>query len=170
MVIWITGLSGAGKTTLASKVYEKLKSKQEHVVFLDGDILREVLGVSGYTYNERYEQAEKIHNLCKLLDQQGIDVVCATMSLFHNIQEKNRATFKKYCEVYVDVKMEQLIERNQKGLYSGALSGEIKNVVGIDVACEVPRCPDVIIENNHLDNLERKVQMILEKIEYKNKV
>lgn len=164
MIVWITGLSGAGKTTLASKVYEDLKSRRNNVVFLDGDILREVLGSSGYTYNERYKQARKIHNLCKMLENQGIDVVCATMSLFHQIQKDNRAFFKEYYEIYIKVDLDRLIERDQKGLYSGALVGRVANVVGIDVPCEEPLYPDVIIENNILDNLEGKVNKILEKI------
>lgn len=162
MIVWVTGLSGAGKTTIATKVYEEYKKLNKHTVFLDGDILREVLGASGYTYMQRYEQAIKIHNLCKMLDAQGIDVICATMSLFHDVQHKNREKFKNYLEIYIKVDMEELIRRDQKGIYSGALNGTTQNVVGIDVKCEEPLRPDLIINNNELNNLEDKAQSIIE--------
>lgn len=161
MIIWITGLSGVGKTTLGSRVYEAFKAKHQNTIFLDGDILREVLGASGYTYEERYVQAEKIHNLCKMLDAQGMHVVCATMSLFHEIQRRNRETFTSYYEVYVKASMEELIRRDQKGIYSGALKGTVKNIVGFDVKYEEPLNPELIVDNNEFGGIEEKVSFIL---------
>lgn len=161
MIIWITGLAGAGKTTIATAVYHEIKNIYPNTVFLDGDILREVLGVYGYSYDERYIQAEKIHNLCKMLDNQDINVVCATIGSFHRIQERNRASFNKYCEIYIEVTMENLIKRDKKGLYSRALIGETINVVGVDIKPEVPKNPELIVDNNTLDCLEHKVMDIL---------
>ena len=161
MVIWITGLAGAGKTTIAGEVYKVLKKQYPNIVLLDGDVLRDVLGVYGYTYDERYLQAEKIHNLCKMLDNQDIHVICATIGSFHSIQEKNRMTFKEYCEVYIEVSIENLIKRDKKALYSSALAGTTKNVVGIDIIPEKPKNPEIVIDNNELDHLNEKAEIIL---------
>lgn len=161
MVIWITGLAGAGKTTIAEKVYKKLKKESSNTVLLDGDVFRNVFGENGYSRHERFKLAQKISNLCSFLSNQGINVVCATIGLFKEIHQLNRTQIKDYIEVYIDVSMEELIRRDKKGLYSGAISGEIKNVVGVDIEYDIPKKPELIIKNNKFEGLDIKIELIL---------
>lgn len=148
-VYWLTGLSGAGKSTLGSLLFKHLREIETNVVYLDGDTLREVFGGKhGHTQEERRQLAMRYSRLCKMLSDQGIDVVCATISLFHEVQDWNRNNILKYKEIYIEVPMSILIERDQKELYSRALRGEINNVMGIDVDIEAPKKPDVIVVND----------------------
>ncbi|MFC4305877.1 adenylyl-sulfate kinase [Cohnella boryungensis] len=148
-VYWITGLAGAGKTTIGSQVYARLKSVKSNVVFLDGDVLREVFGHDlGYAPEDRKRSASRNSRLCKMLAEQGLDVVCATISLFHECHDWNRANLRQYREIYVRVPMEVLSARNQKGLYAGDEREERGHVWGIDLACELPRSPDLIVDND----------------------
>ena len=86
--------------------------------------------------------------LCKMLSEQGIDVICATISLFYEVQDWNRNNITYYKEVYIKVPLEILIKRDQKQLYSRALRGEIENVMGINMDVNEPKNPDLIIEND----------------------
>jgi adenylylsulfate kinase len=147
-VYWVTGLSGAGKTTIGKLFYEKLKNIKPNVVFLDGDTLRDVLGNDfGHSPDERKKLTMRYSRLCRLLASQGIDVICATISMFDDCRYWNRRNIESYVEIYVRVSMDVLIGRDQKELYSRALRGEIENVIGVDVKLDEPKCPDFIIDN-----------------------
>lgn len=148
-VYWITGLSGAGKTTIGKLFYQKLKEKNFNTVFLDGDILREIFGNDlDHSLGDRKKSAMRNSRLCKALSEQGIHVVCATISMFKEIRDWNRSHIKPYTEIYLRVPMETLISRDQKQLYSRALRGEIKNVMGVDLPVDDPVNPDLIIDND----------------------
>jgi cytidine diphosphoramidate kinase len=148
-VYWITGLSGAGKTTIGSLLVEDLKRAKNNIVYLDGDVLREVFGAKGgYRNEDRKELAMRYSHLCKLLSEQGIDVVCATISMFRDVVKKNREEIKNYIEIYIKVPIDILIKRDQKQLYSRALNNEIKDVMGVDIGFEEPECPDIVVIND----------------------
>lgn len=144
-VYWVTGLSGAGKTTIGKLWYEELHGRMSNVVFLDGDILRAVFaGDLGYSREERRRIAMRYARLCKMLSEQGICVVCCTISMFDSVREWNRENIEGYCEIYIKVSMETLRRRDQKGLYSHADS----DVAGVHFQVEEPKNPDIILEND----------------------
>jgi len=146
---WITGLAGAGKTTIGRELYSLIKTKKSNVVFLDGDILREVFGKNmGYSTDERIKIAFQYSRLCKLLTEQGIDVICATISMFKECRQWNRDNIPCYHEIYIRVPLEILIKRDQKQLYSRALNGEIQQVMGIDIPFYEPERADLIVDND----------------------
>jgi adenylylsulfate kinase len=148
-VYWFTGLSGAGKTTLGARFCDRLRAEGRTVVFLDGDRLREVFGgAAGHSRVERQRSAMRNARLCRLLSDQGVDVVCATISLFHVCQRWNREHLPHYREIYVRVPLDVLRRRDSKGLYAGALRGDVSNVWGVDLAIEEPEHPDVILAND----------------------
>jgi len=151
MVIWITGLSGAGKTTIGRHVHAMLKDKAPNTVLVDGDEIRRVFGwhqdENYFTLDGRRRVAERIAELCGWLDRQGINVVCCTISLFGFLHERNRKTFSRYFEVFVDVPLETLFRRDVKSLYAGARRGEIRNVIGVDLPFAPPLNPDLVIDN-----------------------
>lgn len=148
-VYWITGLSGAGKTTIGKLFYEQLQKQYPNTIFLDGDTLRSVFGdCFGYSREERRKCAMCYARLCKMLQEQGMNVVCCTISMFDSVRDWNRENIKGYQEIYVKVSMETLRARDQKGLYSGITNEKQKEVAGIHVDIEEPKSPDLILEND----------------------
>ncbi len=166
MIIWLIGMSGVGKTAIGIEVYKLLKAKRPNVIFLDGDIVREIMGGDlGYTMDDRRNNAWRICRLGKYLDGQGIDVVCGILSIFPETQKWNRDNIPHYFEVYVRASLETLVQRDPKGLYRRALAGEIKNVVGLDIEFPPPQHPDLIIDNDTvLASLEPLARQILNAI------
>lgn len=170
MVIWLVGLSGAGKTTIGRALYKDMKSKHRHTVFIDGDEIREMFRhdqhADAYSLIGRKMNAERIQAMCAWLENQDIDVVCCILSVFDEISQQNRTHFKQYFEVFVDTPLPLLIEQDGKGLYQAALSGKTKNVVGIDLHYTPPHSPNFVIKNTmQKHNIDGYVQSIINAIE-----
>lgn len=154
MVIWIIGLSGAGKTTLAGQVVERIRQLNGKVVLLDGDLIRTLFGNDvDHTIEGRRRNAERLSVLSKFLADQGIHVVAAVLSIFPDWRQWNRKNIPGYAEVYLKASMQTLLRRDIKNLYARAAKGEIVNVVGVDIPFPEPENPELVIEND-LDRLE----------------
>jgi adenylylsulfate kinase len=148
-VYWVTGLPGAGKTTLARELAARLKSDGRPVARLDGDRLRAILGGRyGYGRGDRHALAQAYAQLCAELALQGLDVVCATVSMFHDVRRWSRSNIASYCEIYLHAPIEVLAQRHPKGLYAAAKAGRIRNVPGVDQSVEEPEAPDLVIEDD----------------------
>ncbi|PAF48846.1 adenylyl-sulfate kinase [Helicobacter sp. 12S02232-10] len=160
LIIWINGLAGSGKSTIGKNLYDKLKPTFSNLVYLDGDGFRELFGHFKHDKQSRIKVALKRADLCHFLASQGINVIATTISLFEEIYQYNRKKFNSYLEIYIQCDLDELIKRDQKNLYSQAIQKQIKNVVGIDIPYDTPS-PDMIINNNRLDNLEEKTNQIL---------
>lgn len=158
-VIWLCGLAGSGKSTLAMALNERLRAKFDNVIYLDGDESREIFGHFSYDKNGRIDMAIKRSKLANFLSKQGQIVIVSTISLFNEVYEFNRATLQNYFEVFVECEFDELKRRDQKGLYTKALSGEIANVVGVDIAYDAP-CPNLVLENSKAVDLEQKAQVL----------
>ena len=162
VLYWITGLSGAGKTTIGNELYYRLKKLQDNVVILDGDILKKIVGGKiGYSDAERHERAWMYARLCKSLTDQGMIVICCTIAMYDDVRQWNRDNNKAYVEVFLDVPIATLIQRDQKGIYSGANSGKISDVAGIDLQVQMPKTPDVVIKNDGSIGVKSCADMIL---------
>jgi glutamine kinase len=147
-VYWITGLSGAGKTTLGRELWQRLRAAGRPAIFLDGDMLREVIAEDlGHNLANRRKSAMRNARLCRMLASQGEDVVCPTISMFHDVQRWNRENIPDYREIYLRVPMDELQRRDAKGIYAAARRGDLRDVVGLDVAAELPEAPDLILDN-----------------------
>ncbi len=146
-VYWVTGLSGAGKTTVGTKLYEYLREKKPNVIRMDGDILRNIFQCYDYTFDGRKALGFQYAKLCKMLSDQGIDVVICTVVMFDEVRQWNRENITDYREIYLEVELDELIRRDQKGLYSKATANKEENVCGVNMDVELPKFPDIKISN-----------------------
>ena len=160
-LVWITGLSGVGKTSIAKQVNRVMKQQNLNYVHLDGDDLRDILGeLASYSFSGRRRTAEVYAKLCKFLTGKEINVIISTISLFHYIHEYNRENNKDYYEILLEVDKSVLVARNKKELYNPGT----KNVMGIDQKPEFPKNPDLILKNNIKSQLKENVVKIIELI------
>ncbi len=162
-VFWITGLAGSGKTTIALQLLNALRSNGRPVILLDGDDLRAVMGEqTDYSIENRRKLAGKYGLLCKLIADQGIDVVCATISMFHDIRENNRRTIANYFEVFIDTPIDILTKRNKKNLYTDNASHEREEVILPGPDLEVPNSPDLALSNDGSESADTAARLIYE--------
>ncbi len=149
-VIWLTGYSGAGKTTIARRMAGLLCEQGLCPVLLDGDQVREAINdtACGHDPKARLENAYRICRLARLLSEQGHPVIVATMSLFHEVHAWNRANLPEYFEVLVKTSLDVARSRDPKGLYSRLEAGEEKNLPGMDLTPEFPLAPHLVLEND----------------------
>ena len=152
IVVWITGLSASGKTTVSKHLVGMLTDVQPSIL-LDGDELRSVLGVVGnYSREQRVELAKHYFKLAKLLANQGFIVIVAALAMFKEVYEWNRKNQENYFEVFLNPQVDELFKRDPKGLYARYRSGIEKNVAGLDLKVDVPDTPDLIFssDQNHV--------------------
>lgn len=162
ILYWITGLSGAGKTTIGNRLYYELRKENNNIVLLDGDILKNIVDEHlGYSEADRRKRAMKYALLCKTLTDQGIIVICCTIAMYDEVRIWNRKNNKGYVEIFLDVSEDVLRQRDQKGLYSQYQKGNLKNLAGADVKVEFPKNPDLVLNNNGELTIEECVTRIL---------
>jgi len=161
-LIWFTGLSGSGKSTIANALEVKLYQLNYHTMLLDGDNIRFGLNRDlGFSDEDRVENIRRISEVAKLFIESGTIVITAFISPFQSEREYAKSILQddEFVEVFVDTPIEICQLRDPKGLYKKALNGEIKNFTGIDSPYEVPQNPDIIIKTSSVDDA---VDMIVE--------
>ncbi|MFA0741310.1 MAG: hypothetical protein DFNUSKGM_001420 [Candidatus Fervidibacter sacchari] len=148
-VVWLTGLSGAGKTTIANALAERLKSLGYKVEILDGDVVRQHFSKGlGFSKEDRIENIKRVAYVAHLLARNGVSVIVALISPYREGRNYARQLIGDFVEVYVKCPLNVLIERDVKGLYAKALRGEIQNFTGISDPYEPPENPEVIVETD----------------------
>lgn len=162
-VFWITGLSGAGKSTIGRALSRNLRSSGCQVIFLDGDALRAAVSSDlGYSAEDRRSAAMRNAKLCRMLAEQGFEVICSTISLFHDVHRWNREHIARYHEILVRAPLEELKRRDIKGVYLTNGSPSSANVVGLDIPAEIPEAPDLILDNDSSLDAEQAAGLILQ--------
>ncbi len=166
--VWFTGLPCAGKTTLATKLYEYfLNNGMRNVELLDGDVVRQHLTKGlGYTKADRDENIRRIGWLSQLLNKHGINAIVAAISPYRDIREEQRRLIKNFFEVYVCCPVEICDKRDIKGMYEKARKGIIKNFTGIDDPYEEPLNPELKIETDKL-SVEKSFELLLNSLREK---
>ena len=164
VTVWLTGLSGAGKTTLAERLLPELKSRGHRVETLDGDVVRTHLSKGlGFSREDRDENIRRIAWVAALGTRHGATMIVSAISPYEETRAEARERIGDFVEVYVKCSLERLIERDTKGLYKRALAGEIKNFTGVSDPYEEPKNPDIIIDSSK-ENPEILIEQIINKI------
>ncbi|MFO7807246.1 MAG: adenylyl-sulfate kinase [Candidatus Moraniibacteriota bacterium] len=165
-VLWFTGLSGAGKSTIADEVYKKLKKNGNKIERLDGDVVRESL-TKGLTFSreDRDENIRRIGFVANLLSRNGVGVIASFISPYKHQRDELKNNVKGFIEVFVNTPLEVCENRDVKGLYKKARSGEIKNFTGISDPYDAPQSPSIEIftEKASPDECAEKVMKYLRK-------
>lgn len=148
-VVWLTGLQGAGKSTIATRVAATLRARDVRVEVLDGDEVRANLSPSlGYGPEARDENTKRIAYVAKLLARNGVAVLCPVVAPERRHRERARAWADRFCEVHVTAPMRVLEERDPKGLYAKAKRGEIADLVGVHQPYEAPERAEITIDTS----------------------
>jgi adenylylsulfate kinase len=163
-VIWFTGLSGSGKTTIAHAVEKVLLDADVPVEILDGDVVRENLSKGlGFSKEDRDINIRRIAFVAHLLQRNGVFVITAAISPYEALRNEARVMIKDFVEVFADAPLEVCEDRDVKGLYAKARAGEIKGFTGIDDPYEPPPAPEVTCKTGD-ETVEESVQKVIDKL------
>lgn len=168
-VLWFTGLSGSGKSTISVALEDALFQRGKHVYRLDGDNIRHGLNKNlGFSPEDRTENIRRIGEVAKLFVDAGVIAMTAFISPYKADRALVRQLLeaKEFVEVYVECSVEECEKRDVKGLYAKARAGEIKEFTGISAPYEAPEQPEIIINTEQL-SVEQAVQSIIEQLEQK---
>lgn len=149
---WITGLSGAGKTTIGSMFSRLLNSSSQPTVFLDGDELRRIYAQKATDRSTRLELGYRNLRLCQSLLDQGFNVVLSAIGMYQELFEYAKINSSSSCLIFLDVPLKELVRRDSKGIYSRAESGQLTNVAGFDMQVDLPKSDVKITWNDELDS------------------
>ena len=164
-VVWLTGLPGSGKTTIARQLEPELRKLGWPVEVLDGDEIRQNLSKGlGFSREDRETHLKRVTYVAKLLSRNGVAVIAAFISPYRNIREYARKETMNFVEVFVKCSVEACAKRDPKGLYKKASSGQIKDLTGPQDLYEDPLQPDLVVDTERL-NLRESVDTILAKLE-----
>ena len=164
-LFWITGVSGAGKTSVGKKIKKFVQLNFGPTILLNGDDLRDVFKLKGYSRNERLKIGMIYINFLKLIISQNINVIFTVVGLFDQLRIINKKYFKNYHEIYIKANVSKIIKKNKKKTYKK----NKKNIWGIDIKPEFPKKPLIIIKNDFTKNIDSISKILINKIKKKLK-
>jgi adenylylsulfate kinase len=163
-VIWLTGLPGSGKTTIADSLRDYFLSRGHGVENLDGDEVRRNLSAgAGFSKEERERHALRVTYVSKLLSRNDVIVIVSLISPFRSFRAKAREMIGDFVEVFVSCPLEVCIQRDPKGLYKKAMDGEITDLTGLQDPYEEPLTPEVTLDT-HASTVDECIEMVVDKL------
>jgi len=164
--VWFTGLSGAGKSTIAEMLYHELRARDVKVEILDGDIVRQNLSKGlGFSKEDRDTNILRIGFVAQLLTRNGVATICCPISPYRATRQQVREMIGDFVEVYVHATVEEIAaHRDPKGLYRKALAGEITNFTGVDDPYEPPENPELVVDTM-VQTPEESLQHVLDTLQ-----
>jgi adenylyl-sulfate kinase len=163
--LWMTGLSGAGKTTVAKEVEQQLKARGVKIERLDGDVVRQSLTRDlGFSKEDRDKNIERVTFVAKLLSRNGVGVIACFISPYQAVRDMVRSETTNFIEVFVNAPLEVCAERDVKGMYKKAFAGEIENFTGVSDPYEAPENAELVI-NTHEETVAESVARVITYLE-----
>jgi adenylyl-sulfate kinase len=163
--IWLTGMSGAGKSTVAAGLERALRARGLRVEVLDGDVVRTHLTRGlGFSREDRDENIRRVGWVCELLTRNDVVAIAAVISPYRAVRDEVRGRIGRFVEVHMDAPLEVLADRDVKGLYRRAMAGEITNFTGVDDPYEPPLAPEVVCRSDGTESPEQSVDRILARV------
>ncbi len=163
-VLWLTGLSGAGKTTIAEALYQQLDAIGIGYERLDGDVLRGVFPNTGFSKEARDEHIRRVGFMASRLEHHGVIVIASFISPYREARQFVRNLCENFIEVHVRASLDECRKRDVKGLYEKVANGEIKNFTGIDDPYEAPEHPEIVVDTVN-QTVDESVSQIMDHIE-----
>ena len=171
MIIWITGISGSGKTTIAHQLTNIFKRTIKNIVNVDGDIIRELFDNNlKHDVKSRILQIKRIQKLCLFLENQDLIVLVSALYCNDSLMQLNRENFKNYYEIYLEASLDTVKSRDVKELYRKYEVGLEKNIVGIDIPWHPPKNFDLKISMNHNISIQETLDIIIKTLNLQNKL
>jgi adenylylsulfate kinase-like enzyme len=164
ILFWITGLSGSGKSTIAKKIFFKIKKKYGPTVVVHGDDLRRIFRLKGYSKNERLSVGKQYIDFIELIIEQKINVIFSVVGLFNELRKENNKRFRNYVEIFIKTNIKKIIENNKKN----KVYKQKKNIWGLDISPEFPKKPNITIKNDFKKNISDLSNELLKKIDNLN--
>ena len=152
ILFWVTGFPGSGKTTIANKIKSEITNFYGPTILISGDNLRKIFNHNKYSENERLKNGIHYSKLFKFIPNQKINVIFAGVGLFDKLRQKNRLSIQNYVEIYIKSNLSNIIKIGKKKLYKKYN----KNIVGKDISAELPKSPDIILNNK----FDRSINML----------
>ena len=161
ILFWVTGLSGSGKTTISKKIKKDISKNYGPTIVVSGDDLRQIFNLKGYSYSERLILNKKFRKFAKFIINQKINLIFAIVGMFDEARKWNRTNFENYIEIYIKSNIKNIIKNNKKKIYKRKGVGDI---VGINIKPELPKKPDITINNNFKTSMNNLSTQLLNKI------
>lgn len=162
ILFWITGFSGAGKTSIANQIKKKIEKEFGPTLVINGDDLRRLFDLNNYDQNKRLVYGRYYCNFLKLITDQKINVIFTVVGMFDELRKWNRKNIKNYLEIYIKTNIKKIIKiAKKKKIYKEA---NFKNIVGLNIKPELPKYPDITINNDFKKNINSLSSELLKKI------
>tara|TARA_B100000780_G_scaffold274197_1_gene238857 strand:- start:511 stop:1047 length:537 start_codon:yes stop_codon:yes gene_type:complete len=161
ILFWITGLSGAGKTTIGIKIKNDISKKYGPTLMISGDNIRNIFDLKGYEYKERLEILKKYTKFAKYITDQKLNIILAVVGMADAPRKWNRENIDNYVEIYIKSNIQKIINLDKKKIYHNKKSGKI---IGIDIKPQFPKKPDITIINSFNETSDKIAKKLLKKI------
>lgn len=167
-VLWFTGLSGSGKSTVSERLFELMQKEGLEVEHLDGDVIRDIFPKTGFSKDDRNAHIKRVGYLASRLQSHKVFVIGSFVSPYQEAREFVRELCEDYTEIYISTPFEECERRDVKGLYAKARAGKIKNFTGLDDPYEAPENPELEIDTTDI-TLDEALQRVIDYMtEYKS--
>ncbi len=160
ILFWITGLSGAGKTSIANRIKRPIENKYGPTLVINGDDLRKIFKLKSYNQFKRLEYGKIYCNFLKFLVDQNINVIFTVVGMFDILRKWNKANIDNYIEIFIKADIKKIKKKSRKKTYKN----KKKNIVGLGISPQYPKKPDILIENNFSKSINYLSNQIIKKI------